>query len=77
MNTQEIINELTKYDRSAIRDALKGMYCSVYVNYMFCNKRKRTWLFRKTVKAYWNSRLTFSEDVGKIIGELKNKKELV
>ena len=73
MNTQEIINELTKYDRLAIREALKGVYCSVYVNYMFHNKRKRTGLFRKVVKAYWNSKQELTEKVNGFIYELYNK----
>lgn len=76
MNTQEIINELTKYDRLAIREALKGMYCSVYVNYMFHNKRKRTELFKKTVKAYWISKQGLTEKVEKFIYELKKQEGL-
>lgn len=77
MNTQEIINELTKYDRLAIREALKGVYCAVYVNYMFRNKRKRTELFRKVVRAYWNNKLGLIEKVEGFIYEFKNKEELV
>lgn len=76
MNTQEIINELTKYDRLAIREALKGVYCAVYVNYMFRNKRKRTGLFRKVVRAYWNNKQQLAGKVEGFIGELKNKEEL-
>lgn len=76
MNTQEIINELTKYDRLAIREALKGVYCSVYVNYMFHNKRKRTELFRKVVRAYWIHKQGLAEKVDGFICELKNKEEL-
>lgn len=76
MNTQEIINELTKYDRLAIREVLKGVYCATYVNYMFRNKRKRTELFRKVVRAYWNNKLGLTEKVEGFIYELKNKEEL-
>lgn len=77
MNTQEIINELTKYDRLAIREALKGMYCQVYVNYMFRNKRKRTSLFRETVKAYWKGKQELANKVDGFIYELNNKEDLV
>lgn len=75
MNTQEIINELTKQDRLSIKEALKGKYCPVYVNYMFRNQRRRTDLFRKTVRAYWESKMVLTEKVEGFIQELNNKKE--
>lgn len=77
MNTQDIINELTKYDRLAIREALKKVYCATYVNYMFRNKRKRTELFRKTVKAYWDCNKELIKKVEVFIHELNKKEELV
>lgn len=76
MNTQEIINELTKCDRLAIRETLKGVYCSAYVNYMFRNKRKRTELFRRTVKAYWDSNQKLVKKVEVFIHELNKEEEL-
>lgn len=75
MNTQDIIDELTKYDRLAIREALKGKYCQVYVNYMFRNKRKRTFLFRETVKAYWAGKRELTNKVEVFINEFNNKEE--
>lgn len=75
MNTQEIINELTKYDRLSIREALSGVYSRRYIDYMFDNGRKRTELFRKVVRAYWGSKLGLTEKVDGIIHEFNNKKE--
>lgn len=77
MNTQEIINELTKYDRLSIREALSGVYSRRYIDYMFDNGRKRTDLFRKVVRAYWNNKLGLMGKVKGFIYELKNKEELV
>ncbi|MEO3210717.1 hypothetical protein [Parabacteroides distasonis] len=75
MNTQEIINELTKYDRLSIREALSGVYSRRYIDYMFDNGRKRTELFRKVVRAYWSSKLGLTEKVDGFIHEFNNKKE--
>ena len=75
MNTQEIINELTKCDRSVVRERLSGVYCSAYINYMFREKRKRTELFRKVVQAYWNNKLGLTEKVEEFIYDFKNTQE--
>lgn len=75
MNTQEIINELTKQDRLSVKEVLKGRYSQVYVNYMFRNKRRRTDLFRKTVRAYWEGKKALTEKVEVFMNELNNKKE--
>lgn len=77
MNTQEIINELTKYDRLIVRELLSRKYSRRYVDYMFDNGRKRTELFRKVVRAYWSNKLGLTEKVEGFIYEFKNKEELV
>ena len=69
MNTQEIIDKLTKADRSVIRDALGGVYSRVYVNAMFANIRRRTRLFRKVVRIYWKNRSSFADGVDRLFGE--------
>lgn len=76
MNTQEIIEELTRCDRLVIRERLSGVYSRRYIDYMFDNGRKRTELFRKVVRAYWNNKLGLTEKVEGFIYELKNKEEL-
>ncbi len=76
MNTQEIIDKLTKADRSVIRDALEEVYSRVYVNAMFANIRRRTYLFRRTVRMYWESQSTFAAGVSRLIGELKGEEEM-
>ena len=75
MNTQEIIEELTRHDRLVIRELLSGKYSRRYIDYMFDNGRKRTELFRKVVRAYWNNKLGLTEKVEGFIYELKNKQE--
>lgn len=75
MNTQEIINELTKYDRLLIREALIAKYSRRYIDYMFDNRRKRTWLFREVVKAYWEQKRKMDEKVEGLIQELTSKQE--
>lgn len=75
MNTQEIISKLTKYDRLAIKEVLTGMYSRRYIDYMFDNGRKRTALFRETVKAYWNGKRELTEKVEVFINELNSKEE--
>ena len=75
MNTQEIIEELTRCDRLVIRERLSGVYSRRYIDYMFDNGRKRTELFRKVVRAYWNNKLGLTEKVEGFIYELKNKQE--
>ncbi len=75
MNIQEIINELTKYDRLLIRESLSVKYSRRYIDYMFDNRRKRTWLFREVVKAYWENKRKLSGKVDGLIHELNNKQE--
>ncbi|WP_099465877.1 hypothetical protein [Parabacteroides provencensis] len=75
MNTQEIINELTKYDRLAILEALQKTYSRRYIDYMFHNGRKRTALFKETVKAYWEGKQKLTQKVDGLIYKLNNKKE--
>lgn len=55
MTTQEIITELTKNDRMAIRGLLreKYKYSDSYISRMFDETRKRTEAFRVTVEKYW------------------------
>jgi hypothetical protein len=77
MNTQEIINELTKYDRWIIRDTLRMRYSIRYIDYMFDNRRKRTALFKRTVRTYWKSKQELSEKLDKLMDTFNNKEELV
>lgn len=79
MNTQEIVNELTKYDRLVITEIFlkQGKYSRRYIDYMFTKGRKRTELFRKVVQTYWNNKRQLTENVEGFIHELKNKEELV
>lgn len=77
MNTQEIINELTKYDRLIIRDTLRMRYSIRYIDYMFDNRRKRTALFKRTVRVYWKSKQELTEKVNGLMNEFNNKEELV
>lgn len=58
MNTQEVIGKLTEHDRLIVRDMLAGVYSIRYVNAMFANTRKRSDLFKRTVKMYWEHRET-------------------
>lgn len=56
MNTQEVIDKLTEHDRLIIRDMLSEIYSASYVIAMLGNRRKRTNLFKKTVRMYWEHR---------------------
>lgn len=75
MNTQEIINELTKYDRLIIRDTLRMRYSIRYIDYMFDNRRKRTALFKRTVRVYWKNKQELAIKIDKIMNEFNNKEE--
>lgn len=75
MNTQEIINELTKYDRLIIRETLKVRYSRRYIDYMFTCGRKRTALFKQTVRAYWKSKQELAEEMNELMNEFNNKEE--
>lgn len=77
MNTQEIINELTRNDRLIIRDTLKIRYSIRYIDYMFDNRRKRTALFKRTVRTYWKSKQELSDKLDKLMDTFNNKEELV
>lgn len=77
MNTQEIINELTRNDRLIIRDTLRMRYSIRYVDYMFDSRRKRTALFKRTVRTYWNSKQELATKIEKLMNEFNNKEELV
>lgn len=77
MNTQEIINELTKYDRLIIRDTLRMRYSIRYIDYMFDNRRKRTALFKRTVRVYWKSKQELATKIDELMNEFNNKEELV
>lgn len=77
MNTQEIINELTRYDRLIIRESLKMRYSIRYIDYMLDNRRKRTVLFKHTVRAYWKSKQELAEKLDKLMDKFNNKEELV
>lgn len=58
MTTQEIIAELTKNDRRAIRGLLRERYrySDSYITRMFGETRKRTDAFRVTVEKYWEKK---------------------
>ena len=76
MDTQEIINELTKYDRLVIVEMLhKRKYSRRYIDYMFSEGRKRTDLFRWVVRAYWTGKQELTGKVEGFIHELNNKEE--
>lgn len=77
MNTQEIINELTRNDRFIIRDTLRMRYSIRYIDYMFDNRRKRTALFKRTVRVYWKSKQELSDKLDKLMDTFNNKEELV
>lgn len=77
MNTQEIINELTKYDRLIIRESLKMRYGIRYIDYMFINRRKRTMLFKHTIRAYWKSKQELAEKMDELMDKYNNKEEVV
>ena len=77
MDTQEIINELTKYDRLIIRDTLRMRYSIRYIDYMFDSRRKRTVLFKRTVRVYWKSKQELAAKLDKLMNEFNNKEELV
>lgn len=76
MNTQQILNELTKYDRLVIHQFLSDTYSRRYIDYMFENGRKRTQLFQQVVLAYWNNKKELAGKVEGFIDEFKNKGEL-
>ena len=75
MNTQEIINELTKYDRWIIRDTLRMRYSIRYIDYMLDNRRKRTALFKRTVRVHWKSKQELTAKVDRLMNEFNNKEE--
>ena len=75
MNTQEIIIELTKYDRWIIRDTLRMRYSIRYIDYMLDNRRKRTALFKRTVRVYWKSKQELTAKVDRLMNEFNNKEE--
>ena len=75
MNTQEIINELTRNDRFIIRDTLRMRYSIRYIDYMFNNRRKRTALFKRTVRVYWKSKQELAVKVDRFMNEFNNKEE--
>lgn len=75
MNTQEIINELTRNDRLIIRDTLRMRYSIRYIDYMFDNRRKRTALFKRTVRVYWKSKQELTAKVDRLMNEFNNKEE--
>lgn len=75
MNTQEIINELTRNDRLIIRDTLRMRYSIRYIDYMFNNRRKRTALFKRTVRVYWKSKQELAVKVDRLMNEFNNKEE--
>lgn len=75
MNTQEIINELTRNDRLIIRDTLRMRYSIRYIDYMFDNRRKRTALFKRTVRVYWKSKQELAAKVDRLMNEFNNKEE--
>lgn len=77
MNTQEIINELTRNDRLIIRDTLRMRYSIRYIDYMLDNRRKRTVLFKWTVRTYWKSKQELATKIEKLMNEFNNKEELV
>ena len=77
MNTQEIINALTRNDRFIIRDTLRMRYSIRYIDYMFDNRRKRTALFKRTVRVYWKSKQELSDKLDKLMDTFNNKEELV
>ena len=52
MKTQEVIDKLTEHDRLIIRDLLSEIYSTGYVNAMLSNRRRRTTLFKNTVRMY-------------------------
>lgn len=56
MKTQEVIDKLTEHDRLIVRDMLSGIYSTRYVAAMFANTRRRSDLFKRTVKMYWEHR---------------------
>ncbi len=76
MNTQEIINELTRNDRFIIRDTLRMRYSIRYIDYMFNNRRKRTALFKRTVKTYWNSKQELATKIEKLMNEFQKEKDI-
>lgn len=76
MNTQEIINELTRNDRLIIRDTLRMRYSIRYIDYMLDNRRKRTALFKRTVRVYWKSKQELAAKVEKLMNEFNNKEEI-
>lgn len=61
MNTQEVIDKLTVHDRLIIQDMLSGIYSQRYVIAMLSGLRKRTELFKRTVRMYWEHREELQE----------------
>lgn len=74
MNTQEIIDKLTEHDRLIVRDLLTGIYSTAYVNAMLSNRRRRSELFKKTVRMYWEHRRELQQKFNKAY--LNNLKEV-
>lgn len=66
MKTQEVIDKLTEHDRLIIRDLLKEIYSASYVNAMLSNRRRRTTLFKNTVRIYLEHREGLEERLGHI-----------
>lgn len=56
MDMQEVIKDLTKSDRLAIRGLLAGRYTKSYVNMMFAGKRTHTPFFKTAVLNYVESK---------------------
>lgn len=77
MNTQEIIYELTKYDRLLIREVLAKRYSRRYIDYMFDNRRKRTALFKQTIRVYWASKQGLTEKMDELMDKFNNKEKEV
>lgn len=75
MNTQDVINKLTEHDRLIVRDMLSGIYSSRYVAAMFANTRRRSDLFKRTVKMYWEHREELQKKFDSVymsnVGEVK------
>ena len=74
MNTQEIIDKLTEHGRLIVRDLLAGIYSTAYVNAMLSNRRRRSELFKKTVRMYWEHRRELQQKFNKAY--LNNLKEV-
>lgn len=75
MNIQEIINELTRSDRLVITNMLvERAYSRRYVAFMFEGGRRRTWLFRRVVRAYWENKQGLTGKVDELVQEFNDKR---